>query len=142
MAVKTGEEYLEELRKSTPNVYMLGEKVENIWDDPRFESTKKIVALNHDFAFEEANKEVAITHSPYVNEPVRRITNHIQTTMEDSLLKLDLTRDVANRRICAWCGSNVLTLVWAATWEIEVGFEVLWDCTFAMDRTRSLGPPQ
>ena len=119
MAVKTGAEYLEELRKSKPNVYMLGEKVENIWDDPRFESTKKIVALNHDFAFEEANKDVAITHSPYVNEPVRRITNHIQTTMQDSLLKLDLTRDVANRRICAWCGSNVLTLVWAATWETD-----------------------
>ena len=119
MAIKTGEEYLEELRESTPNVYMLGEKVENIWDDPRFESTKKIVALNHDFVFEEANKDVAITHSPYVNEPVRRITNHIQTTMEDSLLKLDLTRDVANRRICAWCGSNVLTLAWAATWETD-----------------------
>lgn len=119
MAVKTGEEYIEELRQSKPNVYMLGEKVEDIWNDPRFESTQKIVATNHDFAFEEANRDVAIVESPIVNEPVRRLTNHIQTTMEDSFLKLDLTRDIANRRICAWCGSNVSTLMWAATWETD-----------------------
>jgi 4-hydroxybutyryl-CoA dehydratase/vinylacetyl-CoA-Delta-isomerase len=54
-----------------------------------------------------------------VDELVRRITNHIQTTMEDSLLKLDLTRDIANRRICAWCGTTVMSLVWAATWETD-----------------------
>ena len=111
MAVKTGEQYLEELKETKPNVYMHGERVEDIWNDPRFESTKKIMAINHGFAFEDAHKEIAIVQSPQVDEPVRRITNHIQTTMEDSLLKLDLTRDIANRRICAWCGTNTMSLV-------------------------------
>lgn len=119
MAIKSGEQYLEELKETRPSVYMSGEKVENIWEDPRFESTKKILATNHDFVFEEAHKDVASVHSPLVNEPIRRITNHVQTTMEDSLLKLDLTRDIANRRICAWCGTNVISLVWVATWETD-----------------------
>lgn len=119
MAIKTGAEYLAELKETRPNVYMGGEKVEDIWNDPRFASTRKILAVNHDFVFEEAHQAVAIVQSPQVDEPVRRITNHIQTTMEDSLLKLDLTRDIANRRICAWCGTNVLSLVWVATWETD-----------------------
>lgn len=119
MAVKTGEQYLAELKETKPNVYVHGERVEDIWTDPRFESTKKILAINHDFAFEDAHKQVAIVQSPQVGEPVRRITNHIQTTMEDSIIKLDLTRDIANRRICAWCGTNVMSLVWAATWETD-----------------------
>ncbi|SHK06024.1 4-hydroxybutyryl-CoA dehydratase / vinylacetyl-CoA-Delta-isomerase [Desulfatibacillum alkenivorans DSM 16219] len=119
MAIKTGEEYLDFLRQTKPNVYMLGEKVENIWDDPRFESTMKIVSQNHDFAFEAANKDVAAVQSPLTHEPIRRLSTHLQTSMEDSLLKLDLTRDIANRRFCAWCGSNIQTLLWAVTWETD-----------------------
>lgn len=119
MAVKTGEEYIESLKELKPNVYMDGEKVENIWDDPRFDSTKKLIALNHDFVFEPNMKEVAMVHSPQTGEPVRRLSNHIQTSMEDSIMKLDLTRDIANRRICAWCGSNIFSLLWAVTWETD-----------------------
>ena len=119
MAVKTGEEYLESLLKLKPNVYVDGKKVDNVWADPRFDSTKRLVARNHDFAFEEAYKNAAIVHSPLVNEPIRRLSTHVQTTMGDSILKLDLTRDIANRRVCAWCGSNIMTLLWAVTWETD-----------------------
>ena len=44
MAIKRGDEYLEELKETRPTVYMNGEKIEDIWNDPRFDTTKKIVA--------------------------------------------------------------------------------------------------
>jgi len=119
MAIKTGQEYIERLKKYTPTVYMDGEKVDTICDDPRFASTIALIAKNHDFAFDADQKDLAVVTSPQVNEPVRRLTNHIQATMEDSIIKVELTRDITNRRICAWCGSNTFSLLWAVTWEID-----------------------
>jgi len=50
MAIKTGAEYVDDLRSMTPNVYMLGEKVKRVWDDPRFQSTLNIISKLHDFS--------------------------------------------------------------------------------------------
>ena len=37
------------------------------------------------------------------------------------------------------CGPS--RAAWAATWEMDVGLEVLWDCTFFMALMMSAGPP-
>lgn len=119
MAVITSEEFRESLRKFKPSVYMLGEKIENVWDHPKFQSTLNILGALHDFSFDPEFKDLSVVHSPLVDEPVRRLNLHIQTTMEDSIIKCRLTREVTQRRICTWCGSNVLCLVWASTWEAD-----------------------
>jgi len=119
MAIKTSEEFREDLRRFNPSVYLLGEKIENVWDHPRFQSTQNILAALYDFSFDHEFKDRAVVHSPLVDEPVRRLNLHIQTTAEDSLEKCRLTREVTQRRICTWCGSNILCLVWAATYETD-----------------------
>jgi len=119
VAIKTSQEFREDLKRLNPSVYMLGEKVENVWDHPAFQSTLNLLGTLHDFSFDEEFKARSVVHSPLVNEPVRRLNLHIQTTAEDSIEKCRLTREVTQRRICTWCGSNILCLVWAATYEAD-----------------------
>jgi 4-hydroxybutyryl-CoA dehydratase/vinylacetyl-CoA-Delta-isomerase len=119
MAIKTKEEYLEDLKEMKPTVYMRGERVEQIWKDPRFQSTINLVGRNHDFAFDEEFKALSVAHSPLVGEPIRRLSMHIQADREDAIKKVTLTREVTQRHICAWCQSNVLSLIWAATYDTD-----------------------
>jgi 4-hydroxybutyryl-CoA dehydratase/vinylacetyl-CoA-Delta-isomerase len=119
MAIKTGAEYVDDLRSMTPNVYMLGEKVKRVWDDPRFQSTLNIISKLHDFSFDEEFRELSVVHEPLVGEPVRRLNLYIQRTMEDSIIKVRLTREVTQRRICTWCMCNILGLLWATTYETD-----------------------
>ena len=119
MAVKTSDQYREDLREMKPSVYMLGEKVDNVWDDPRFQSTMNLIGLNHDIAFEEKFKDTAVVHGPLVGEPIRRFQHHIQTSMDDSFIKANLTREITQRRICGWCLSNIMSLMWATTYDTD-----------------------
>lgn len=119
MALKRSDEYREDLRELRPNVYMFGEKVEDVWDDPRFQSTLNLVGMNHDIAFDEKFISQAVVYEKLVDEPVRRFHHHIQTTMEDSIIKVKLTREITQRRICGWCLSNIMSLLWATTYEID-----------------------
>lgn len=117
--IKTGQQYREDMAKLRPNVYMLGEKVENINVDPRFASTINLVARNHDICFDEELKHLAVAYEPFVGEEVRRFTHLIQRTQEDSIAKVQLTREVSARQICGWCMSNSMNIVWATTWETD-----------------------
>ena len=52
MAIKTRDEYLERLKEAKPNVFMLGKKVDRVWDDPLFRSTLNLLGATRDFAFD------------------------------------------------------------------------------------------
>jgi len=119
VAIKTKAEYVEDLKGVKPDIYMLGEKVDRVWDDPRFQSTLSIIGATHDFSFDEEFKHLSVVHSPVVDEPVRRLNMHIQTSREDAITKVRLTREVTQRRICTWCQSNELCVVWAATYDTD-----------------------
>ena len=119
MVIKTREEYIESLKKLKPTVYILGEKVDRVWDNPLFQSSINHAAKTYDFSFDEENKHLSVVHSPLVNEPVRRLNLHIQTSMEDAIIKARLTREVTSQRICTWCTSNTLSIVWVATHDVD-----------------------
>jgi len=117
--IKTGTQYKSDLKGLKINVYMQGEKVDRFWDDSRFEPTMNLIAMSHDVCFDEKFKDIAVVHEPLVNEPVRRFAHRIQTTMEDSIKKVQLTREITQRRICGWCLSNTINILWATTYEID-----------------------
>jgi len=119
MALKTGQEYREELKTRMPSVFIRGEKLENVWQDPRLDSTLNLLSAHHDIAFDPEMEHLAVVHEPLVDEPVRRFQHRIQRTMEDSIRKVQLTREVTQRRICGWCLSNIVCLMWATTYEID-----------------------
>lgn len=117
--IKNGAQYKEDLRGLNTNVYMMGKKVDNSWDDPRFQPTINLIAMNHDICFDEDFKEIAVVHEPLINEPVRRFAHRLQTTMDDSIKKVQLTREICQRRICGWCLSNTINILWVTTYEVD-----------------------
>ena len=119
MALKTRDEFISSLKDLKPNVFMLGEKIDCVWKHPRFQSTLNLIGASHDFAFDSEYKPLSVVHSPLVNEPVRRLNLHIQTSKEDGVIKAKLTREVTSRRICTSCISNCLSVGWAATYDTD-----------------------
>ena len=50
MALMTGEQYVESMRKMKLNVYMFGEKVENVVDNPILRPSLNSVKATYDLA--------------------------------------------------------------------------------------------
>ncbi len=119
MAIKTSKQYIEDLKELSPSVFIRGQKIDNVWKDPRLQSTLNLVGMNHDTAFDPELKDIAVVHEPLVDEPVKRFQHRIQRTMDDSIQKVKLVREVTQQRICGWCLSNTLCILWAATWETD-----------------------
>lgn len=74
MAVKTYAEYIESLRKMKPTVYMFGEKVENVVDNPRIRAGINATGATYELANSEKHRELLTTISPFINEPINRFT--------------------------------------------------------------------
>lgn len=74
MAVKTYAEYIESLRKMKPTVYMFGEKVENVVNNPRIRGGINATGATYELANSEKHRELLTTISPFINEPINRFT--------------------------------------------------------------------
>ena len=94
--IKTGHEYREDLKALKPSVYIRGEKIEEVWEDRRLQTTLNLVSMHHDISFDPKMKHLAVVEEPLVGEPVRRFQHRIQRNMEDSVQKVHLTREVTH----------------------------------------------
>ncbi|MDR3588634.1 MAG: 4-hydroxyphenylacetate 3-hydroxylase N-terminal domain-containing protein [Negativicutes bacterium] len=74
MAVKTKEEYIESLRKMKPVVYMFGERVTNVVDNPRLRAGIEATGATYEDANLEESRASMVTESPLIGEPVNRFT--------------------------------------------------------------------
>jgi 4-hydroxybutyryl-CoA dehydratase/vinylacetyl-CoA-Delta-isomerase len=74
MAVKTFVEYIDSLRKMKPTVYMFGEKVQNVVDNPRIRAGINATGATYELANSEKHRELLTTISPFINEPINRFT--------------------------------------------------------------------
>ena len=119
MAVLTGDEYRESLKAFSPEVYIRGERVEKVYEHPLLRQTVNHMAAGCDLAADPSNRGVFSVHSPLVGEDVSRIGHHIQTSLEDTVVKARATRQVSGRRVCAGCMSNMLSVTWAMIYDID-----------------------
>lgn len=74
MALKTKEEYIESLRKMNPAVYMFGERITNVVDNPRLRAGIEATAATYEAAEMAEHRDSMITESPLIGEPVNRYT--------------------------------------------------------------------
>jgi len=95
----TGEEYVESLKKLKPEVYMLGQKVENVVENPYFRPGIESVKATYDAYFEEGLKDVVRAYSPFVGEEVSRFV-HIPASMEDQIMRAKLMRIMSAHQMC------------------------------------------
>ena len=95
MGLKTKEEYIESIRALKPTAYMFGERVTNIVDNPRLRAGIEATAATYEMAEKEENKELFVTMSPLINEPVSRF-NLPPSSVEDLVARVKVNRKMAN----------------------------------------------
>lgn len=95
MGLMTKDEYIESLRQLNPVVYMFGERVHNVVDNPRLRAGIEATGATYEVAEMEEFKELAVTTSPLIDEPVNRFTLP-PASIDDLVHRVKLNRTVAN----------------------------------------------
>ena len=95
MGIKTKAEYIESLRALKPTVYMFGERITNVVDNPRIRAGIEATGATYEMAEKPENKDLFITTSPLINEPVSRFTLP-PASIEDLVSRVKVNRKMAN----------------------------------------------
>jgi 4-hydroxybutyryl-CoA dehydratase / vinylacetyl-CoA-Delta-isomerase len=95
MALKTKEQYIESIRALNPTAYMFGERITNVVDNPRIRAGIEATAATYEMASKEENRDLFITTSPLINEPVSRFTLP-PASIEDLVARVKVNRKMAN----------------------------------------------
>ncbi len=121
MAIKSGAEYIESLRKLNTRVYMFGEKIDNWVDHPMIRPSINCVAMTYDLANDPQYEDLMTATSNLTGKKINRFTNIHQSTD-------DLMKKVKMQRLCgqktASCfqrcvGMDAFNAVYSTTYEID-----------------------
>ena len=85
-AMMTGKQYRESLRRLTPEIYYMGEKIDNVVDHPAFVPHINAAAMTYDMACEPEFEELLTTTSHLTGERISVFT-HIHHSHDDLVKK-------------------------------------------------------
>lgn len=91
MALKGKREYFESLRKMNPTVYMFGERVPSVLDNPRLMAGIEATAATYELAEMPEYQDLLITRSPFTGNLVNRFTLP-PTSKEDLVYRVKVNR--------------------------------------------------
>ena len=91
MALMTGEQYLESLRKLKPRVYMFGKQIPSVVDDPILRPSVNSVKMTYDLAQQPEYQDLMTTTSHLTGKKINRFC-HIHQSTEDLMLKVKMQR--------------------------------------------------
>jgi 4-hydroxybutyryl-CoA dehydratase/vinylacetyl-CoA-Delta-isomerase len=95
MGLKTKEEYIESIRALKPTAYMFGERITNVVDNPRLRAGIEATAATYEMAQMPENRDLFVTVSPLINEPVSRFTLP-PSSIDDLVARVKVNRKMAN----------------------------------------------
>jgi 4-hydroxybutyryl-CoA dehydratase / vinylacetyl-CoA-Delta-isomerase len=95
MGLMTKDEYIESIRALKPVAYMFGERLTNVVDNPRLRAGIEATGATYELASKPENRDLMVTMSPLVNEPVSRFTLP-PASVEDLVARVKVNRMVAN----------------------------------------------
>lgn len=99
MGIMTKDEYIESIRKLNPVVYMFGEKISNVVDNPRLRAGIEATGATYELAGKAEYRDLFVTNSPLINEPVNRFTLP-PGSIEDLVARVKINRTLGN-----WVGT-------------------------------------
>lgn len=91
MALKTPEEYLESLKKLKRNIYIMGEKVDNIVDHPIIRPSINSVAMTYELAQDPEHEDLMTCTSSLSGEKINRFC-HLHQSTDDLIKKVKMQR--------------------------------------------------
>ena len=121
MALMTGKEYVESIRKMNMQVYMFGEKVENPVDHPILRPSLNSVRMTYDLAQMPEYENLMTATSPFTGGTVNRFT-HIHMSTEDLKNKVKMQRLCGQKTAACFqrcVGMDAFNAVYSTTYECD-----------------------
>lgn len=124
MAMKTGAQYIESLRKLNLNLYMFGEKVESPVDHPIIIPSMNAVAMTYDLALDPLHEDLMTVTSSLTGEKIN-LFNHVFSSNKDLVQKVKRQRMLGQKMACCFqrcVGQDSFNAVYATSFEIDQAY--------------------
>ena len=121
MALMTGEQYLESLRKLHPRIYMFGKQIPCAVDDPILRPSVNSVKMTYDLAQMPEYQELMTTTSNITGKKINRFC-HIHQSTEDLMLKVKMQRLCGQKTAACFqrcVGMDAFNAVWSTAYEVD-----------------------
>lgn len=119
--MKTAAEYEESLRKLNLEVYMFGERVANVVDNPIIRPSMNAVAKTYEMAWKPEFEDIMTTTSHLTGKKINRFT-HIHQSTEDLVKKTKMGRLMGAQTGCCFqrcVGTDAMNALSMTTFEID-----------------------
>ncbi len=121
MGMMTSKDYRESLKLLKPEIYYMGEKVENILDHPAFVPHVNAAALTYDMAIAPEFEELTSATSHLTGQKINRFT-HIHHSHDDLVKKVKMLRAIGQQTGSCFqrcVGHDGLNAVYSVTYDID-----------------------
>lgn len=121
MALMTGAQYLDSIRKLKTKVYMFGKLVDNIVDNPIIRPSLNSVAMTYDLAHEAEYEDLMTATSNLTGKKVNRFT-HLHQSTDDLRKKVKMQRLLGQKTAACFqrcVGMDAFNAIFSTTYEID-----------------------
>ena len=121
MALMTGEQYIESMRKLNLQVYMFGKKIDNVVDDPILRPSLNSVRMTYDLAQMPEYEDLMTATSHLTGHKINRFANIHQST-EDLKKKVKMQRLLGQKTASCFqrcVGMDAFNAEYSTTYEID-----------------------
>lgn len=121
MPLKSGEDYVESLRKLNLNLYMFGKKVDCPVDHPIIIPSMNAVKLTYDLAKDPLHQDLMTATSHLTGKKINRY-NHIFQNTEDLVKKVKRQRMLGQKTACCFqrcVGQDAFNAVYSTAYEVD-----------------------
>jgi len=124
MALMTGEQYIESMRKLDVKVYLFGELVENPVDHPVIRPSLNSVAMTYDLAHQPEYEDLMTAASNLTGKKVNRFC-HLHQSTEDLKKKVKMQRLLGQKTAACFqrcVGMDAFNAVYSTTFEMDKAY--------------------
>lgn len=121
MALKTPQEYLDDMRKLKIKLYMFGEKIEDRVDHPIIRPSINAMAMTYKLAQDPEYEDLMTAVSSLTGRKINRFT-HLHQSTEDLVKKVKMQRLLGQKTGCCFqrcVGMDAFNAVYNTTFEID-----------------------
>ena len=121
MALMTGEQYLESLRRLHPRIYMFGKQIPCAVDDPILRPSVNSVKMTYDLAQQPEYQELMTVKSHLTGKTINRFC-HIHQSTEDLMLKVKMQRLCGQKTAACFqrcVGMDAFNAVYSTAYEVD-----------------------
>ncbi|MCD8116788.1 MAG: 4-hydroxyphenylacetate 3-hydroxylase family protein [Oscillospiraceae bacterium] len=121
MALMTGEQYIESIRKLNTRIYMFGKQIPNAVDDPILRPSLNSVKMTYDLAQDPEYQELMTTTSHLTGKKINRFC-HIHQSTKDLILKVKMQRLCGQKTAACFqrcVGMDAFNAVYATAYETD-----------------------